>query len=306
MNEKEVCDLLGPDPSYSIPIGPHSTQPGACERLCKDSALSACQLPRDAFMAYTQKRATSKCPTGYLAGGSAELTCEARIPNPGYRGPRACPEPVGRPPTGFRASIADARTVAQYLSNAAEVEAASVDGFLAVRDALASFGAPSDLVGECEVASEEEANHAILMGALAARRGRPSGTYTPCERREATMLDLALENATVGVVRETFGALLALHQAERAPDDDVRETMATIARDECAHAALSFAIDAWLDTQLDDASRARVSAARRQAVDELERSIADGSLALPAALGMPSPTTAHCLLRAVDVALWTS
>ncbi len=306
VNEKEACDLLGPDPGYSIPIGPHTTQPGACERLCKDTALSTCQLPGDAFMAYKQKNTHSKCPTGYLAGGTAELTCEARIPNPGYLGIEKCPEPVGRPPAGFRASIADAKTIAEYLSNAAEVEAASVDGFLAVRDALARFGAPADLVRQCDVAADEEAHHAVMMRALATRRGSPPVSPTRCEVRETTMLDLAIENASVGVVRETFGALLALHQAECAPDADVRDAMTTIARDECAHAALSAAIDAWLSTQLDASSWARVSAARQHAIDELDRSIADGSLALPAALGMPSPTTARRLLVAVDAAVWAA
>jgi len=308
LDEKQMCVLLGPRPGISIPIGPHTTEPGACARLCKDAAFDSCQVPLESVQQYTMKRGEqSTCPAGYLTGGKAQLTCEVRVANPAYR-PEGCPlPPIGRPPEGFRTSLAtfDATDdVGGYLARAAEVEAASVDGFLAARDALATFGAPAELVRECEVAADDEARHAALVGALAARRGRAAAAPDPYAATTPSLIGFALENATTGVVRETFGALLALHQAANAPDADVRDAMDAIARDECAHAALSFAIDAWLATQLEAPARAEVLAARRRAVTELDAAIATGALELPPELGMPAPATARRMLAALDTALW--
>lgn len=307
LDEKQMCDLLGPDPAFAVPIGPHGTQPGACQRLCKDAAFEACQVPLATFDQYRIRRVgQATCPSGYLAGGTAQLTCEVRVANPGYRGPSACPTPVGRPPAGFAATAQQSEDAAEWLAHAAEVEAASVDGFLAARDALARFGAPADLVRRCEVAAHDEARHASLVGDLAERRGRAAPTPAPHAATTPSLLAFAIENAATGVVRETFGALLTLHQAATARDADVRDAMRTIAREECAHAALGFAIDEWLDAQLDPAARAEVAAARRSAVRDLDDAIARGAMALPRELGMPPRAIALRMLAAVDAALWAT
>jgi len=54
------------------------------------------------------------------------------------------------------------------------------------------------------------------------------------------LVDVALENAVEGCVRETYGALIATRQAEAASDPVVRRAMRKIAADETAHAALSW------------------------------------------------------------------
>ncbi len=56
---------------------------------------------------------------------------------------------------------------------------------------------------------------------------------------------LAVENAVEGCVRETMGALFAMHQAASAADPHVRATMVSIAPDETRHAALGWAVAEW-------------------------------------------------------------
>ena len=65
-------------------------------------------------------------------------------------------------------------------------------------------------------------------GAHAARR--PSASPNP----------IALENATEGCVRETYGALVAHRQANIATDRSIRCMMQTIATDETNHAGLAW------------------------------------------------------------------
>ena len=75
------------------------------------------------------------------------------------------------------------------------------------------------------------------------------------------MLDVAIENATEGCVRETYGALVAAFQARTAEDPEIRQVLTRIAR-EARHAGVSHDVALWLDTQLDATSRARVASER--------------------------------------------
>src|SRR6185369_2194729 len=104
--------------------------------------------------------------------------------------------------------------------------------------------------------------HARIAGALARR----FGVDVPEPVREETPLrslaDLALENAVEGCVRETWGALVALRQASRAADVEVRAAMGRIARDEVRHAELAWTIDRWLTPRLGAAQRQQVRSAR--------------------------------------------
>ena len=53
------------------------------------------------------------------------------------------------------------------------------------------------------------------------------------------------ENAREGCVRETFGALIAMHQAERAGDPIIRRAMRRIAEEETRHAELAWEVASW-------------------------------------------------------------
>jgi hypothetical protein len=145
-------------------------------------------------------------------------------------------------------------------------------------------GGPPSLVEACGCAAEDEDRHASIMGALARSRGGAPSASRPAGTRFARPLDLALDNVSVGVVRDTFGALMALHQATAARDADVRDAMRAIANDECAHAEFSASIDAWLMTVLDVGDHLAVGAAREGAIRALEADVAEGRLPLPAEL----------------------
>jgi hypothetical protein len=107
------------------------------------------------------------------------------------------------------------------------------------------------------------------MTRLARRFGaEPSPCGTPASAT-LSIEALALENAVEGCVRETFGALLAAWQACHADDPEVRRSFRRIAVDETRHAALAWAIAAWLERALDARARARVSRARRKALRDL-------------------------------------
>src|SRR5438477_267768 len=63
--------------------------------------------------------------------------------------------------------------------------------------------------------------------------------------RVRPMAEMVAENAAEGCARETYGALAAAWMASAAADADIRNTFASIARDELRHAELSWDIAAW-------------------------------------------------------------
>jgi hypothetical protein len=109
---------------------------------------------------------------------------------------------------------------------------------------------------------------------------------------------MALENVVQGCVRETYAALLATWQAARASDPVIRRSLARIVADETRHAALAWAIDAWLQPSLDEATKRRVARARRTAVRDLSKQLARRAPEpLVASAGFPRPAEAQTLLR---------
>ena len=81
--------------------------------------------------------------------------------------------------------------------------------------------------------------------------------------------------------------------------------MLAIARDESSHAALSFAIDAWLATRLGDGDRRDVEAARAKAIDALASHVdGAGPRAFDAELGMPAQHEARAMLDALRRGVW--
>jgi hypothetical protein len=178
-----------------------------------------------------------------------------------------------------------------------DLEAASVDAFLRLRDELAAHGARPALVREASLAARDEVRHARAVAKLAARYGA-----APPERRRVERLavrdleSVALENAVEGCVRETYGALVATWQGRAARDAAVARAMRRIARDETRHAALAWAVARWAEPRLSRAGRRRVVEARRSA-----RASLGVELARPAPpelvrhAGVPSVETARDL-----------
>jgi len=218
---------------------------------------------------------------------------------------------IGRLHDGARADAS--RTCASlagdagdFLADAARLEAASIDAFEIVAKELEAFGAPADLVSRARVAARQERRHARVVAALAARRGASPRAPTKVTHRTRDLRAFAIENAVEGCVRETYGAALATFQAARASAKDVRDAMRTIARDESSHAALSFAIDAWLETRLSPSDRRDVHEARGKAIDALASHVdGAGPHAFDAELGMPARDEACAMLGELRRTVWT-
>lgn len=211
--------------------------------------------------------------------------------------------PCGRRTEGQR-DLAEDNSVGGYLRRAAWLEAQAEGAFERLTLELTAHGAPAALIRAARRSAREEARHAARMRAVCDRRGvRPiPAPEAPCAVRG--LGDVAAENAAEGCAGETWGALLAMHQAATARDPDVRAAMADIARDEVRHAALSWAVHRWALGALDATSRARVERAEEDAWDALERAIsADPPAHLAGPLGLPDALTALRLARALRASL---
>ncbi|XXX73154.1 ferritin-like domain-containing protein [Sorangium sp. So ce134] len=206
---------------------------------------------------------------------------------------------VGRRPAGLlRAAGRGATRVGAYFASVAQLEAASVWAFEELGRELVHHGAPRPLVERARIAGRDEVRHARVMRRLAARYG---GRWQPprVEPRPVRSLEeLAIDNATEGCVRETYGALVGMWQGRFARDALVRRVMTRIARDEARHAKLSWAVDVWVRPRLSAAERRRVEEARRGALAALEeeaRREVDPALVVHA--GMPGGEAARRLSR---------
>ena len=158
---------------------------------------------------------------------------------------------------------------------------------------------------EAVVGALEEVLHTHATAQLARRFGatprRPEVEVLPLR----PLFEVALDNAVEGCVRETYGALVAHHQAQHARDEQVRTLMARIAEDETRHAGLSWAVGAWAHAQLSAAEREALREAQRKAVATLREEVATPlDAALVQEAGMPAPEVASSLVASLEQELW--
>ena len=155
------------------------------------------------------------------------------------------------------------------IAAAAWLEGAAVYAFDALKRELIAHGAPGSLIERARSAQQGERRHYRTMSALAARFG---AAVQPVELEPIgirPLLDVALENAVEGCVRETWGAAVAAYQGECATDRAVRRAMRSIAEDEAEHAALGWAVDAWARSRLSPEEGERLTAARAKACEDV-------------------------------------
>jgi hypothetical protein len=214
---------------------------------------------------------------------------------------------LGRRPAGMsRPRKRRGPLAGRYFAAAARLEAASVDAFLGARSQLAKFGAPARLLRATVRAARDEVRHARSQSELARRYGVEPRLPRARSVARRTLRDFALENAVEGCVRETYGALVALRQAEHAQDPRVRQAMRRIAADEVRHAALSWQIARWLDDRVDTPTRRAVRRAQRRAVQDLRRGASsEPPRTLQLVAGLPPAIEAQRLVDALDRALWS-
>lgn len=205
----------------------------------------------------------------------------------------------GRAPAGLRPSR-ERGGVGGWLARVAHLEAASVLAFARLAGELSAHGAPGRLVAAARRAGRDEVRHARVTSALAGRYGAEVEPVEVAPVGGRSLEAIAVENAVEGCVGETWGALLAMWQGERAGDPVVRAAMAQIAVDETRHAELAWEVDAWAAGRLDRAARARVIAARSGAARELAARLSDEpSDEMVGRLGLPSATSARSLVEGV-------
>jgi hypothetical protein len=96
---------------------------------------------------------------------------------------------------------------------------------------------------------------------------------------------------------------VTLHQAAHAESGEIREAFATIADDEAEHAALSWELKTWFDTQLTPAECNYVHRAHESAVQLARRNAASPPDAPGRALGLPEAARAEQLLGALMTAM---
>lgn len=168
-----------------------------------------------------------------------------------------------------------------WLVACARLEAASVPAFLRTAHELARADAPAALIAEARRAARDEVRHARAIAALARRAGHALAPVVIAPSPLRSLADLAEDNAAEGCARETYGALVATHQARRAQAPAIRAALAPIARDETRHAAFSFALDRWARTRLSRTAARRLTDARRAALTDLQPTAPDALLGLP-------------------------
>ncbi|NOK36157.1 ferritin-like domain-containing protein [Corallococcus exercitus] len=214
---------------------------------------------------------------------------------------------VGRRPVGLQGAVAGGceDALGHYFAQTAHLEAASIHAFLRLREELALHGAEASLQDAALASAVDEVLHTEMTGRLARRFGAtpppPSVSAVPPRPLDA----VALDNAVEGCVRETYGALVAHHQALHARDAEVREAMVRIAEDETRHAGLSWDIDRWVRSRLSAPEQESLREAQKRAVALLRAEVA---LPLDAALvteaGLPTPEVALALLDTLEQELW--
>jgi len=213
---------------------------------------------------------------------------------------------IGRRPEGLERSRGRTENeVGAFFATVSHLEAASVFAFERLGRELETHGAPLELVRACERSRREEVRHAQVTAEISRAYDAEPDAPRVGELPVRTLFEVALENAVEGCVRETFGALVAMHQHRHATDPRVVKAMRTIAREETGHAALSWDIAEWIEPQLTGRQRATLSEARAVAVQELRCALAtEVAPELVTLAGMPAPSDAVKMFDAIAPCLW--
>jgi hypothetical protein len=196
-------------------------------------------------------------------------------------------------------------SITACFSEIAHMEAASVVAFEAIDAQLRALDAPEGLLARVAQARADEVEHAARTTALARRfGGQPEAPRVSGASRDVFAVDarmqLALENAVEGCVREAYGALVAAWQATHSEDAEIRATFAQIAIDEAAHAELSFALDGWLAREMSASDRMRIEDARARAWLDLAAACeVEPAPEVVRLAGMPTAAEARALLLAL-------
>jgi hypothetical protein len=284
--EKTITTKVDVDPPTQLKAESCRVDVDACMALCT-SMLSQANIPDGP---------PTKCDVTF---DGDEVT--ANIAYDRFDQGAFCPA-EGRRPVGLveprRIPAHDA--IGAWFAKAAWLESASIHAFLHLSHELGDHGAPRSLQKLAVAAARDEIRHTAIMTALARKYGAEPPRVEVVLPHGRSLEAIAIENAAEGCVRETWGAVVALWQAQTALDAEARAAFTTIARDEVRHAALAWAIDRWAMPLLDHAARVRVALAREAAV----RALADEPMGELPVIGVPGADHARQLLSRTYSSLW--
>ena len=305
-----ACDLM----KQAWPNGGNIPFGSTCQAACADTTAMQCGVSGDYYAAFQAANPNAGvdassyvCPPPPDGSAMIALTCDVEHLDP--QGSCTWSNCVtGRRPEGLQQPASGRHgtsTVAAYFGECARLEAASIVAFERMRAELRGHGGPRALVRSARQAARDETRHARVMRALAKRFGgrasRP--TFEPWYRRG--LVEMAVENAAEGIVRETYGAAIALWQARHARDSEVRRAIRQIADDECGHAELSWRVGRWLHRKLTPIDRERVSEEIRRAIAGLRSEVSRGpDHVLRELAGLPSARQARVLLAQLERHVW--
>lgn len=281
---------------------PERFDPTGCNTLCRtldglqtfDAGTISDAGPRIYLGAWREERVVATCV--YFESGSrlscnyTERWCEVS---------GSChPTVYGRTPNGlFAGRSLESTPLARWLAEGAHLEAASVPAFEDLAAELDAFGATSHLVSAARRSADDERRHAQQLQRFADRLGARMEEVRRSETGLRSPEEVAIDNATEGCGRETYGAIGAAYQAQYAQSREVRRVYRGIAADEARHALLSFAANDWLRSQLSMPARRRVDEARVESLAALAvRLEQEPDHTLVDVMGLPDATRANDLL----------
>jgi hypothetical protein len=249
-------------------------------------------------------------PSGTLYVTVATVSTSGEYVNDSAVGPVANPcAMAGRAPDGlsiFVPNRAKQVDLAQFLLDSALFEAASIPSFLMLAEDLRALDAPATLVKDALAAAQDEVVHAQTMASLAQSAGATNGAAHVPARARKSLWAVAKENAVEACVRETYGAMVAHHQAACATDPAIAEAMATIAEDETRHAALGHRIALWAQERLSVQERSLLKTLQSQAIAALRADVQvryEEDVYVKA--GMPTPAVALRLIDSMERHVWS-
>jgi len=140
--------------------------------------------------------------------------------------------------------------LAEFWAKQGQAEHASIASFALFTQKLLSVGAPVEMVTESLLCANEEVSHATLAFALAsAYQGSHIAPNTYDSHKVSVSADLvSLFSDTVkeGCIAETYAALQAAKDADKATDPVVCAVWSKIATDEAYHASYAWRVVQWV------------------------------------------------------------
>ena len=201
----QACQIL----EETYPLGT-AGYGATCNQVC---SYSQCELPQS-YVTAVEALNPDAGPTP-TDGGPRTLDCPTSPANVTISCVEVC---TGRLTEGYRAP-GGADGEGERLAAMAYLEAVSVHAFERLERELDAHMAPPTLLRAARRARRDEVRHTAMTTRLARRHGAsPRLPESPAPARARSLFEVALENAVEGCIRETYGAVQGLVEAQTSRD----------------------------------------------------------------------------------------